>query len=111
MAKDTITLKFDDGSSYTLGFTKQTVRALERKGFRIEHVMESSFDATEQLLHGAFIAHNKTLSADAIDDILSRTPQKTKLVGRLVELYLAPLTGLLGLGEDGEVEEKNEVWE
>lgn len=110
---EVITLKLD-GRTYKLGFTKATVRALERKGFRVERVMESSFEATEQLIHGAFAAHNKSLSADVIDSIVEEMPDKPKLVGRLVELYLEPLTGLLGLGEEaeeGEEVEKNGSWE
>lgn len=107
MAKQ-ITLKNNEGKVYTLEYTRQTVKMMERQGFVPEKVSEQPMTYLPTLFAGAFMAHHRNIKPEEIEKIYSRLPNKHDLIGRLVEMYNDPIMTLLD--EPDEDAEGNMSW-
>lgn len=95
------TLEFTyGGQDYTLEFTRRTVAEMERKGFVAEEISEKPMTSLPALFAGAFLAHHRFVKQDVIDEIYSKMTNKEELIGKLAEMYNAPIMTLLEEPED-----------
>ena len=101
-------IKFEyEGREYTLEFTRDTVRTIERSGFDYHNIDARQMDSICTLFAGAFLAHHRFDKPDVIDKIYAKMPNKDALLERLAMLYALPYQELTS-----EVDEKNAVkWE
>lgn len=99
-----------EGKKYTLTYTRQSIKAVEKMGFDIEDVAKKPMSMVPLLFHGAFMANHRGVPPDKTEEILYSLPERGKLISRLVELYNYPLAVLIG-DDDAEGGEKNAVWE
>jgi len=91
-----ITLQYEDGTTYTLEFSAQTVADGERAGLIISQIMDKPVTLVPLLFFFAFKMHHPSISKKKTDSILfddlgglSQAMQE-----RLIELYLAPVNEL-----------------
>lgn len=101
-------IKFEyEGKEYTLEFTRDTARTIERSGFDYRDIDSKQMDSICTLFAGAFLAHHRFVKPDVIDKIYDKMPNKRALLERLAMLYMLPYEELME-----EVDEKNAVkWE
>ena len=99
------TLNFThDGKNYTLEFTRMSVIATEKMGFRVAGVYETPVSSLSYLWHGAFLAHHPDVSFAEREALLDKISQKKKdakqdeegvgLLDTLLDLYTAPIKSL-----------------
>lgn len=100
MAK-TITFSFG-GEDYTLEYTRATVAALEKQGFKISEISEKPLTILPALFAGAFLAHHRFVKRDVIDRIYDKMTNKMDLVMRLAEMYNEPIEALVDEPEESE---------
>ena len=95
------------GVDYTLEFTRASVRAMERKGFRPEDIADKPMTTLPELFKGAFIAHHPYIKPELVEEMFNRTPHRTELIGKLAELYNEPINAMMDEPEDSE---ENPTW-
>lgn len=89
-----ITFNYDD-VTYTLEFTKNTVRQMENSGFRTSDVDDRIMNSLPELFAGAFRAHHRLVDRKKIDEIWETIPNKADLVEKLADMYNEPIRELL----------------
>ncbi len=88
--------------TYTLEFTRKTVRDMENSGFTPSDLDNGKVMTTiPRLFAGAFMAHHRLVNQTVIDEIFDTITDKEGLLGRLVEMYNEPIETLLSEPEDG----------
>lgn len=88
------TLKFtDDGTTYTLAFTRETIAETEDMGFVLSEAYDKPMKSIILLWRGAFLEHHRTLD-NAKKEALFEKIDKTELLGALVDLYSEPVKSL-----------------
>ncbi len=92
----------DDGISYTLEFTRESVKFAEQRGFDINDVSRFPMTKLPELFFYAFRAHHKNVSRDKTDKILFEKMGGIPdgLIERLGQLYAVPFMALTD--EEGE---------
>ena len=100
MAKQ-MTIKFG-GDTYTLEFTRDSVRQMESAGFNIDKAMETPVLSTETLFTGAFLANHGKAIKDRIPEKIIQKKLPKGILGKLIEMYNYPLTEMFTDDEDGE---------
>lgn len=104
-----ITLKFEDGNTYTLEFSRQTVSDAERDGFDVSLIEAQPMTMIPELFYRAFKMHHPNITKEETDKILFEDlggfNRVEGLGKRLNELYFEPFTSLLG--EEGKTAPKN----
>ena len=98
MAKQ-ITFTYDD-VDYTLEFTRNTVRKMERDGFISDEVGKFPMTMMPKFFAGAFLAHHRWTKPETIDEIFKHFPDKEALFEKLIEMYNEPLNTLVEEPED-----------
>lgn len=87
----------DHGQTYTLEFSRDTVRFAEGRGFDISDVAKFPMSKIPELFYYAFRMHHKNLSRSQTDAILfdglGGVPEG--LMERLGQLYAAPFDTLM----------------
>lgn len=58
-----------EGKEYNLGFTADSLKQMERGGFKFAKMDESILTAPEELFYGAFIAHHKEVPRKKREEI------------------------------------------
>lgn len=96
------------GKTYELGFTRNTAMALERQGFVLGEMTNKPITMLPMLWQGAFMAYNKGMKRDLMDEIYKSLPDKEGLIAALTELYAEPLNVLTDEPEEGA---GNATWE
>lgn len=96
------------GKNYELGFTRNTVMALERQGFVIGEMATKPMTMLPMLWQGAFAAYCKGTKRDLMDEIYDHIPDKEGLIAALAELYAEPLNVLTDEPAEGQ---GNATWE
>ena len=99
-----ITFEYE-GKSYTLEYTKNSVRAMERRGFIADEIDTKPMTTIPELFAGAFLANHSTVRREKIDKIYEALNGKQRLVLALIEMYNETLEYLVD-----EVDEGNENW-
>lgn len=96
------------GKNYELGFTRNTVVALERNGFKISEIGDKPMTMLPMLWQGAFVAYNKGVKRTLVDEIYENIGNKEGLIEALTELYAETLNTLTAEPED---DKGNATWE
>ena len=97
-----------EGKQYTLEYTRDTVRSMERSGFNVNQITDKPLTTIPTLFRGAFMAHHPKIRTATIDAIFAAMPNKTDLLGKLAEMYAEPIDTLLDEPEEGG--EGNSSW-
>ena len=84
-----------DDVPYTLEYTRNTIRQMERRGFIAKDVQDKPATGIPDLFAGAFLAHHKYLKREKIDEIYNNLKDKSTLVTKLVDLYNEPILSLI----------------
>lgn len=101
MAKQ-LTFEYN-GKSYTLEFTRMTVRELESKGFVANDIETKPMTILPDLFAGAFLAHHRNEKRGVINEIYSQMADKPSLIRCLAEMYNDPIATLLDEPDEGNV--------
>lgn len=110
MAKK-IEIKFA-GEDYTLVYTLDSIRTMERAGFDIDRASNMPVTSAEALLTGAFVEHHGRAIKNGIPEKIVKNGVPKKLLNALIEMYREALEMYFkDDDEDGEDGEKNLVWE
>lgn len=94
-----------DGKEYTLEYTRNTVRQMERQGFVAEDVEQKPMVALD-LFKGAFIKHHPSVSDERKETIYDALEGKKELITALFEMYADTVKTLMAEPEKG----KNVKW-
>lgn len=103
-----ITFEFEN-KTYTLEFTKRTVKQMEANGFDSNALGSKPQTMIPMLFRGAFLARHQFINDKIVDRIFEAMPDKVGLIEVLGEMYNEPMLELLAEPEE---EGKNVVkWE
>ena len=96
--------------SYTLEYTRESVKQMEREGFVASDIVEKPMLTLPKLFAGAFKAHHKfDTKQKQIDEIFELFKNKQALIEKLAEMYAEPMETLL---DDDNIDEGNAIaWE
>ena len=96
--------------SYTLEYNRDSVRMLEKQGFRVDQIEAQPETMITMLFAGAFIMHHKNIVSNTklIDEMFRKFPKRDELIARLAEMYQEPV---LALFDEPEEDEGNIQWE
>ena len=105
------TLNFEyKGKEYTLEYTRETIKQMEREGFVAEDMVTKPMLTLPRLFSGAFKAHHKfDAKQKVIDEMFERFTNKGALVEKLAEMYHEPFDELM---DDDNIDAGNAIaWE
>ena len=105
------TLNFEyKGKEYTLEYTRETIKQLEREGFVAEDIGKKPMLTLPKLFIGAFKAHHKfDVKQKVIEEMFECFTNKDALLAKLVEMYQEPFEALM---DDENIEPGNAItWE
>lgn len=97
----TITIK-NEGTEYTLEFTRKSIETMERQGFVIGDIKTKPMTTLPTLFAGAFLAHHRFIKRDTVDAIFEKLSNKEKFLEKLAEMYAEPLEALMDEPEESE---------
>ena len=97
-----------NGKQYELGFTRNTVVAMERNGFNIHEIADKPMTMLPMFWEGAFMAYNKGIKRNLMDEIYQNIRDKQGLIEALTELYAETLNTLT---DEPEEAKGNATWE
>ena len=97
----------DDKIRYTLEFTRDSVKQMEKNGFSISNVSSQIVTSYTELFKGAFIANHPDVEEEKITAFFEAMPEKTKLFEKLVAMYADVINTLTADPEEGS---KKIVW-
>ena len=85
-----------EGKEYTLEFTRESIKQMEREGFVAGDVVNKPMNTLPRLFAGAFKAHHRfDTKQKKIDEIFELFTNKQALVEKLAEMYMEPMETLL----------------
>lgn len=96
------------GKNYELGFTRNTVVAMERNGFSVNEIGNKPMTMLPMLWQGAFAAYNKGVKRALMDEMYDSIRDKQGLIGALTELYAETINTLT---DEPDEEKGNATWE
>ena len=85
------------GKEYTLEYTKNTVRQINRHGFSLDKLNDDPMTIYD-LFAGAFLKNHATVKRAVIDEIYAQMNNKEVLLNALIEMYMDPMNGLMDEG-------------
>lgn len=92
---------------YTLEYTRESVKQMEREGFKGEDILNKPMLTLPKLFAGAFKAHHKfDTKQKTIDEIFELFTNKQALVEKLAEMYAEPMETLM---DDDNIDEGNAI--
>lgn len=95
------------GKEYTLEYTRESVKQMEREGFKGDDILNKPMNTLPKLFAGAFKAHHKfDTKQKVIDEIFELFTNKSALVEKLAEMYMEPMETLL---DDDNIDEGNAI--
>ena len=108
MAKQ-IVFEYKD-KEYTLEYTRESVKQMEREGFKGEDILNKPMNTLPKLFAGAFKAHHKfDAKQKLIDEMFELFTNKQALVEKLAEMYSEPIETLM---DDDNIDKGNAIaWE
>ena len=102
-------LKFEhEGKEYTLEFTRESVKQMEREGFVAEQIVTKPMLTLPKLFAGAFKAHHRYEKQKTIDEMFELFTNKGALIEKLVEMYQDPVESLM---DDENIEGNAIAWD
>ncbi len=98
------------GKEYTLEFTRESIKQMEREGFVASDVVNKPMLTLPKLFAGAFKAHHRfDTKQKEIDKIFELFKNKQALIEKLAEMYSEPMETLM---DDEAIDEGNAIaWE
>ena len=90
--KKTLTFT-DNGKTYTLAYTRESLIATENMGFNLDEVFTKPVGSLNLLWRGAFLAHHDSLTIAEVDALFEKV-DKNGLLDALIDLYKAPVESL-----------------
>lgn len=84
-----------EGATYTLEFTRDSIKKSENKGLVIAEVGDKPMTMVPLLFHGAFLAHHPKMKQEDSDRIFESLGDKNGMLERLSEMYAEPLNELM----------------
>ena len=97
-----------EGKRYTLEYNRNSVRQIERQGFKVNESESMPMNTVMALFNGAFIMHHRNIDPKTLDEIYDTVPNKQSLIEKLSEMYSEPMLALVSEPEDNE---GNTTWE
>ena len=91
-----------NGTEIILEYTRKTVEQMERSGFMVSDIKDKPMTTLPALFAGAFLAHHRFMKREVIDEIFSKTTNKTELIGKLAEMYNEPIATLIDEPDEAE---------
>lgn len=91
-----------NGNKFTLEYTRDTVRQMERAGFNIDSAMDTPLTSVETLFTGAFLANHGKAVKDRIPEKILKGGIPKDMFGKLIEMYNEPISEMFDEGEDNE---------
>ena len=90
-------LEFEhNGKKYTLEYTRESVRQMEREGFVANDIVDKPLLTLPKLFAGAFKAHHKhDAKPKTIDEMFDLLTNKSALIEKLAEMYAEPMEALM----------------
>ena len=89
------------GDKYCLEYTRETVKQMEREGFRSEDLLSKPMLTLPKLFSGAFKAHHKFgVKEKTIEEMFGLFTNKDALFEKLLEMYNEPMETLLDEPKD-----------
>lgn len=85
MAK-TIDLNYK-GKTYTLEYTRSSIRRMERDGFDTSSADANPMTAVYVLFKGAFYAHHRNIDSKVVDDIFDKLDNLHEWADDLLDMY------------------------
>jgi hypothetical protein len=97
---------------YILEYTRDTVRQMEREGFKASEMTETPMLMLPMAFAGAFKKNHRFIKKEIVDDIFDAIKNKTGLVEVIGEMIGECYNSLMGNTEDeSESQEGNATWE
>lgn len=96
-------------TTYRLGFSRNTIRRMEKAGFDFTKAESSPVSTTEDLFTGAFLLHHQNIKPEKIREIYKHIPNKQELFMRLAEMYQESISTLMSEPEEDDA--KKAMWE
>ena len=99
-----------EGKEYTLEFTRESIKQMEREGFLAADVVNKPMNTLPKLFAGAFKAHHRfDTKQKKIDEIFELFTNKQALIEKLAEMYSEPIESLM---DDEAIDKGNAIaWE
>lgn len=97
-----------EGKRYTLEYNRNSIRQMERQGFKINESDGMPMSTVMSLFNGAFIMHHRNIDPKTLDDLYDTVPNKETFLAKLSEMYSEPMLALMSEPEDNE---GNTTWE
>ena len=92
---------------YTLEYTRESIKQMEREGFKANDIMDKPMNTLPRLFAGAFKAHHKfDTKQKLIDEIFELFTNKQALIEKLAEMYAEPMETLMN---DENIDEGNAI--
>lgn len=89
------------GTDYTLEFTRDSIKQMERVGFSLDTAASQPVTALETLFKYAFVAHHPRISQTVLKEIWDGMDDKNGLFEALIDLYNEPLEAMFEEPEEG----------
>ena len=99
-----------EGTTYTLEFTRNTIRTMENQGFRIDELSVRPVTLLPQLFSGAFLANHRWVKQQTKDEIFEATTHKDALFEALGQMYGEVLSSMMEGESEAEGTEGNANW-
>ena len=99
-----------ENKEYTLEYTRESVKQMEREGFKSDDIVNKPMLTLPKLFAGAFKAHHKfDVKQKDIDKMFELFKNKQALIEKLAEMYAEPFETLM---DDDNIDEGNAIaWE
>lgn len=94
MANREIEIEYD-GLTYKLGYSRATIRQMERAGFNINKIDESPVTYIPMLFEGAFLLHHKKVKQEKVNEIFKNLENKEDLLPELGKIYMESMSTLM----------------
>ena len=96
------------GKRYTLEYNRNSIRQMERQGFKINDSEGMPMSTVTALFNGAFLMHHRNIDPNTLDALYDTVPNKESFIQKLSEMYSE---SMLALVSDPEDNEGNTTWE
>ena len=102
----TITIEYK-GESYKLGFTRDSIKRMEDRGFDFSKAEQRQISSLFDLVEGAFRTYTPKITTEKVMEIWGVLKGKDELYKALFEMFQEPLKVL---NEPDEEESGNATW-
>ena len=84
-----------ENRTYTLEYTRETVRTMESMGFIADELFTKPALRIPELFYGAFAAHHRGIKRKDVDRMFNGLQGRAELIQKLVEMYRDTLSTLM----------------